>query len=311
MDLVKKTWNTPFVSVKNSCITKHFISHSEYHHTDGIGTKGIYHFQKRSFKYAVIDALAMNLNDMALQRAIPYALTNHLFLPEDDQKAIIEIINHLSKECKNKNIAITGGETAIHNNIEGLELSITMLGFLNKPPKINKFRIGDALIGIKSNGLHSNGFTKIRELYGNDLKPEFIAPTYIYSNLILDICSKFNIYGMTHITGGGFTKIKNFLRKNADAAILNNHKLNSHHIFYEIHRKMFIKKNAIETDKEMYKTFNCGIGFIFGIKKEDVIKCLNFIKEKSDFEADIIGKIIPGVGNVIIYSQFSNLTMVL
>lgn len=161
--LVKKTWHT-----------------SEYHHTDGIGTKGIYHWQKRSFENAVIDALAMNLNDMALKRATPYALIDHLFVPKDDNFAIIEIIENLVEKCKKRNIAITGGETTIHNNMEGIEISITMLGFLSGQPKINKFRIDDAMIGIGSNGLHSNGFTKIRELYSNDFKPEFIKPTYIY-----------------------------------------------------------------------------------------------------------------------------------
>lgn len=308
--LVKRTWDTNYVNVANWRVTKYFNPNTEYHHTDGIGTKGIYHLQKRSFKNAVIDALAMNLNDLAIEGAVPYGLVDHLLMTEEDVKAIYEIMENLSKECKKRNIAITGGETAIHNNMEGLEISITMLGYLNNPPKINKFRAGDMLVGLESSGLHSNGFTRIRELYGNGFCPEFIVPTYIYLDLILDICSEFKIYGMAHITGGAFTKIKGFLSRNANAKIFRNHKLNPQNIFSDIYSKILFEKDPHKASEEMYKTFNCGIGFIFGIREKDVEKCLNYIKEKSNFKADVVGEVVSGLGNVIIESNFSNNTII-
>lgn len=292
LDLIRQTWGTPYVSVKDRVVERKF-SYPEYHHSDGIGTKGVYHWEKRTFRNAVIDALAMNLNDLAMARARPYAIIDHLFLPEDDNSAIYEIMKYLTEECKSRNIAITGGETAIHNNMKGLELSVTMLGFVKKP-KVNQFKINDVLIGIESNGLHSNGFTKVREIFGNEYRPEFTLPTNIYLDTILSLDEKFDIHGMMHITGGAFTKLKDLLY-NSDAVITNNHKIKPKEIFLELYEKGI-------SDEEMYKTFNCGIGFVLGINKKDVDKCLNEIK---DFKADIIGEVVSGKDNVRIKSKFS------
>ena len=293
LELIQKTWETPYVSVKNGIVKKKF-SYPEYFHSDGIGTKGIYHWEKRSFKNAVLDALAMNLNDILLVNAEPYGILNHLFLPKDDKKAILEIIENLAKECKKRKIAVLGGETAIHNDMKGMELSITALGFIEKP-KENKFQIGDVLIGLESNGLHSNGFTKIREVFGKEFISEFIAPTFIYFNTVFPLIKKFNIHGMTHITGGAFTKLKDLLI-NADAQLKKNHKLQPQPIFEEIYKKGV-------SDEEMYKIFNCGIGFILSVQIKDAERVLHKIK---DFKADIIGKIIPGSGKIRIESVFSD-----
>lgn len=289
---IKQTWETPYVSLKNGVVKKKF-SYPEYHHSDGIGTKGIYHWKKRSFRNAVIDALAMNLNDLALMRATPYAIIDHIFLPKDDKEAILELIKYLARECKKRKIVITGGETAIHDNMNGMELSLTMLGFIKKQ-KANRFKIGDFLIGIESNGLHSNGFTKVREIFKKEYKPDFIAPTHIYLETILELDKKINIHGMTHITGGAFTKLKDFL-SNSDAIITNIHKLKPQKIFFELYEKGI-------SDKEMYKTFNCGVGFVLGIAPKNVNKCLEKIKS---FRADVIGKVTAGKGRVKIQSQFS------
>lgn len=291
--LIQKTWNTPFVSVKAN-ITKKKFSFPEFAHSDGIGTKGIYHWKKRTFKNGVLDALAMNLNDMLMMNAQPYAILNHLFLPEDDKRAILEIIGYLSKECRKRKIAILGGETAIHNDMEGMELSMTMLGFVKKP-KENGFRGGDILIGIESNGLHSNGFTKIREIFGKKIKPEFTAPTFIYFDKIFPLIEEFNIHGICHITGGAFTKLKGLLNS-ADIKVKRTHNLRPPKIFKELYKKKI-------SDKEMYKIFNCGIGLILSTYPKEAIRILRQIK---NFKADIIGEVISGNGKVEIESIFSN-----
>ena len=293
LKLIQKTWKTPYVSVKNQIIKKKF-SFPEYCHTDGIGTKGIYHWGKRTFKNAVMDALAMNLNDLLMMNAKPYAILNHLFLPKDDKAAILEIISHLSQECQKRKIAILGGETAIHNDMTGMELSITMLGFVKKP-KINQFKIGDVLIGISSNGLHSNGFSKVREVFGKKIKPEFTTPTSIYFDGIFPLIKKYDIQGIAHITGGAFSKLKDLLN-GADAKITRNHKLKPPKIFKELYKKGI-------SDEAMYKIFNCGIGLVLSVRPKYVDKAL---KETKNFKTDIIGKIMPGNGKVIIESAFSN-----
>jgi phosphoribosylformylglycinamidine cyclo-ligase len=282
LELIKQTWETPYVSVKTDAkgvypIIKKKFSYLEVDHTDGIGTKGIYHWQQRTFRNAALDALAMNLNDLALMRAIPYKLQNHILIPEDDKEAILEIVASLTEECKKRNIAITGGETSIHNNIDGLEISISISGFI-KNYKPNRFEIGDILIGIRSNGLHSNGFTKLREIFGKEYKPEFVEPTTIYLDIALALDERYDIHGMMHITGGAYTKLKDLLGC-ADVKIKRSHKLQPQPIFRDLYNRGI-------SDEEMYKTFNCGVGFILSVFPKDADK---IVSELDD--ADIIGEV--------------------
>ena len=291
LELIQETWNTPYVSIKDNVIEKR-ISYPDIDHTDGIGTKGIFHWQKQTFNNAVLDVLAMNLNDLALMRARPYKLSNHITVPEEDER-ILKIIEFLSRECKKRNIAIAGGEVSFHNNINGMDISATVSGFV-KNYKKNRFEVGDILLGIKSNGLHSNGFSKVREVFGEDYRPEFTEPTNIYSDIILSLDEKFDIHGMVHITGGAYTKIKDLLN-NANVYFKRDHRLQPHQIFKDLYQKGI-------SDEEMYKTFNCGIGFILSV---DSKSAKGIISEIKDFESDIIGKVVSGNGNVKIESLFS------
>jgi len=297
LELIRKTWKTPYISVKEGIypIFKKKFSYSEVDHTDGIGTKGVYHWQKKTLKNACLDALAMNLNDLVLVGARPYKLQSHLLIPEDDRKVILTLLKVLSEECLKRKIAITGGETSIHNNLNGLEIGITMSGFIKKQ-RINKFKKGDVLIGIKSNGLHSNGFTKIKEIFGKEFRPEFVRPTYIYSETILSLDEQFNLHGMMHITGGAYMKLKDLLGKE-DIRIEREHKLLPQKIFREIYEKGV-------SDEEMYKTFNCGIGFILSISPREAKRVI--LKLNNDgFKADIIGEVTLGTGKIKIESAFS------
>lgn len=294
--IIKTTWDTPYVHVDETGIyRKRNLFTPEFHHTDGIGRKGEEHWRHRTFQAAVQDALAMNLNDFCLARAYPTTLCNHLFLPQDDHQAIEKIISYLAAECRMRHIAMTAGETAIHNNMNGMELSITMSGF-KRSSRPNKFCEGDMLIGIASSGLHSNGFTKVYELLGDTLPSVLIAPTLIYFDIIGRIDREYNIHGMAHITGGAFTKLKRFLGHH-DACIGRNHHLDPHPIFWEL-----LKKGVSE--KDMYTIFNCGIGFIFGVSPECVDGCLSMLQPT--FKAAVVGNIISGIGKVHIQSKFSH-----
>lgn len=294
LNLIKRTWNSPYLTVTPAtyAIFKRKFNYLEVDHTDGIGTKGYYHWKKKTFKNAVLDALAMNLNDLAILGAIPYKLQNHIIAPKDNDKAILEIIKTLSRECIKRKIVITGGETSIQNTSSGLDISITMSGFI-KEKKQNGFRVGDTLIGLASNGLHSNGFTLVRQIFKNKFREEFVRPTKIYSDLLLPLFEKYNLHGRMHITGGAFTKLKDLLDKNRDAIITNTHKLKPQPIFYELY------KNGV-SDEEMYKTFNCGIGFVLSVSPKDAPLILKETK------GQIIGMVVDGSGRVRISSMFSN-----
>ncbi|MEK7629437.1 MAG: AIR synthase-related protein [Patescibacteria group bacterium] len=292
LKLIENTWNTPYVKIEKDIypiITKKF-SYPEVQHTDGIGTKGYYHWQKRTFKNAVSDALAMNLNDLAMIRAIPYAIQNHIVLPKDDHKAILEIVKALAFECSKRKIAMTGGETSIHSGSDGMDICVTISGFIKNRRK-NRCQTGDILIGLASNGLHSNGLTKTREILGSKYKPEFTEPTKIYLDEILSLFNICEINGMMHITGGAFTKLKDILGNN-NAIISHTKKLEPQKIFYDMYSKIL-------SNKIMYSTFNCGIGFVLSVPKQEVSKILSKIKN-----SDIIGEIVKGKGKVSIKSAF-------
>jgi len=296
--LVKQTWETPFVSIQNGAIKRRF-DYPEIDHTDGIGTKGYYHWQKQTWKNAVLDSLAMNLNDLSTYRARAYKLQNHILIPEEDER-LLAIIKLLSEECKKRNIAISGGECAFHNDIPGLEISTTISGFIKKV-KTNKPKVND-IIGIKSNGLHSNGFTKVRKVFGKKILPEFTEPTLIYADMLLELDERFDIHQMVHITGGAYTRLRNLL-PNADVQITKEHSLVPQNIFKELYKK------GIQ-DEEMYTTFNCGVGFMLFVEKKDTNKIIQEINQQG-FQGDIIGELIAGAGKVKIESMFSKKTLIL
>lgn len=294
-ELIEKTWDNPYVTIEKGIypVIKKKFDWPEVDHSDGIGSKGIYHWQKRTFKSAVFDALAMNLNDLALMRAVPYKLQNHIIIPEDDNEAIIEIISALSDECVKRNIAITGGETSIQSNLKGMDIGMTVSGVIQNV-KSNKIREGDMLVGFKSNGIHSNGFSKVREIFSEEIWQEFTESTVVYIDDILKIDEKYNIHGMMHMTGGSYTKLKDITDGNIDLEISNSHKLKPQKIFHEIYRKGV-------SDEDMYKTFNCGVGFIISVSKEDAKKIVNQYTD-----TDIIGFAVAGSGKVQIKSAFSD-----
>jgi len=293
LSLIESTWSSPYVKVKRGLypVFERKISFPEVQHTDGIGMKGFYHWRKKSFRYAVLDALAMNLNDLAMVGATPYALQNHIVLPKDDHKAILAIVRELAKECRKRKIVMTGGETSIHSDMPGMDISITVSGFVKNFPK-NQCRVGDILIGIKSNGLHSNGITRVRKIFVNQNREEFTAPTRIYLDEILSVMVRHKINGMMHITGGAFTKLKDILNK-ADATINQPRKLQPQNIFREIY-------DSGVSDEKMYSTFNCGVGFVLSVPRSEAGKILSEIPNSA-----VLGEVVRGVGKIKILSSFS------
>jgi len=291
LKLIESTWNTPYVKVRRGVypLIEKKVDFLEVDHTDGIGTKGFYHWKAGTFRAAVIDALAMNLNDLALVRAVPYKLSNHITVPKEDER-VFKIVQAMVLECRKRKIAMVGGENSFHDNIGGLDISMTVSGFVVDPQQ-NLPKIGDVLIGLKSSGIHSNGATKIRKIFGSELRKEFTIPTAIYLDQILKLVKKHQINGMMHITGGAFTKLKDIL-SGADAIIEQPKKLLPQKIF----REMFTRGLS---NKTMYSTFNCGIGFVLSVPKHEVRGVTSSLKNSA-----VIGEVIKGNGTVHITSAF-------
>ena len=296
--LIESTWKTPYVMVRpgvSPIIEKKFTG-LEIQHADGVGTKGVYHWRKKTFKSAVIDAFAMNVNDLAMAGATPYAAVDHITTCDMGDKTALALVRALAALCKKHRIALVGGETSHQDTIQGFDISVVMSGFISKP-RTNRFRVGDVLVGIKSSGLHSNGFTKVRQMFGKgEWRADFTRPTAIYLPAILTLLKKHEIHGMMHITGGAFTKLNDLLL-GADAVIEVPRALAPQPIFRELHERGV-------SDRAMYTTFNCGVGFVLSAAPRDAARIVAATPHTA-----IIGRIENGKGLVRIVSAFTGRTL--
>jgi phosphoribosylformylglycinamidine cyclo-ligase len=314
LSVIKRTWHTKYCEVTQqgqyAAVRKKvwYSPIADIDHTDGIGTKGYYLWKRKYWTGSAYDAFAMNINDLAMVRAIPYKTQAHLILPEELPVAIVSTMEQVANLAEEYDIAVTGGETSIQNTLNGIELALTMSGLIGEFargskyeytfPPVNQCQDGDVLVGIASNGIHSNGWTKVREVFGDDLPDFCLKWTRLYYHEVKNICETVKVNAMMHITGGAFTKLRRILGK-TDALIHNMHKLTPQRIFLDIYEKGKL------TDLEMYKIFNCGIGFILSLPPQSAEAVLG----KPDF--DVIGRVVGGNGKVAIQSSFSNREIVL
>jgi phosphoribosylformylglycinamidine cyclo-ligase len=225
-------------------------------------------------------------------QAEPLFFLDYLVTDKINLKVSKEIIKGIAKGCKNSNCSLIGGETAEHPNAfpKGkFDLAGFCVGVLEKDSKklSNKAKKDDVLIGLKSNGLHSNGFSLIRKLIekkklklnqkfkGSSLGKALLKPTKIYVNEILSIRNKMKISALSHITGGGLTgNLERIIPNNLSAFISLGPK-------YPFNDDLFslIESNSNLNRAEMLSTFNCGIGMILSIKKNDLVQCKNLLKK--------------------------------
>ena len=248
-------------------------------HTDGVGTKVMIAQMLNKFDTIGIDCIAMNANDIICVGAKPLAFVDYIALKKPDDNLLKEIMKGLVKGAKEAGVAIIGGETAVMPDLlagreQGFDLAGSMIGIAKRDRLIlgDDIREGDLILGLDSNGLHSNGYTlarkillkhyrldeKIKELR-TTLAKELLKPTRIYVNDILDILDKYEVHGLAHITGGAFSKLSRLGRYKFIIDKMPRPK--------PIFR--LIQELANLDDKEMFNTFNMGIGFC--IIAKDVI----------------------------------------
>jgi len=277
-ELIRKTWkDNPYLDVRDGYYVEFIKKHSgaEVDHTDGIGTKGVVHWNRRTLKEAAQDVLAMNVNDLVLCGAKPYKAQVHLMLPQDDHRAIEEIMIHLSDLCADRKIAITGGETSIHSNLTGMEISLMVSGVVTEKwltPRLAQH--GDRLVCIPSSGVHSNGFTLIGELYGvfneQEFMPWMTTPTRLYDHLVLG--RKLPVHAAMHITGGAWSKLAEIL-PNYGTAHLDEWTIPEPFldIFrrYEMYYDAGVAAREARPVETMYRTFNMGVGMVLAVPAED------------------------------------------
>ncbi|MDY4559076.1 MAG: phosphoribosylformylglycinamidine cyclo-ligase [Eubacteriales bacterium] len=275
---------------------------------DGVGTKLKYAFVSDKHDTVGIDAVAMCVNDIVCQGARPLFFLDYFATGKLDPEKVATVVKGVADGCKLSGCALIGGETAEMPSFypDGeYDMAGFAVGIVDKEKVINgkNIKAGDVLIGLESSGVHSNGFSLIRKLFGEtkseiDVYDErlqktygeaLLEPTRIYVKSILGLMQKVEVKGIAHITGGGF--IENIPRVFPDGIgceiDLNSYKLSP---LYEI-----IKEKSGLKNEQLYNTFNMGIGMVVVVDKKDAdltIATLNELGEK----AHLVGKTINGKG---------------
>jgi phosphoribosylaminoimidazole synthetase len=271
--------------------------------TDGVGTKIEIANVLNKYDTIGIDLVAMSVNDLIVQGAKPLLFLDYISINKIDLKKLKSIIKGIVNGCEQSECELVGGETAeMPGTYEKGKFDIA--GFAvgvvgkNKILSKNKIKNNDLVLAIPSSGLHSNGYSLVRYLLNkkkinikknNFLRTELLRPTKIYVKEVLKLIDKNLINGCANITGGGLAdNIKRIIPENLVAEI-DLKKINTSKIF------RWLKKNDI-SDKEMLKTFNCGVGFCLIISPKNLDKVKKYFTK--EFKPYVIGKISKGKNKV-------------
>lgn len=281
--------------------------------TDGVGTKLKLAFMMDKHDTIGQDCVAMCVNDVLCQGAKPLFFLDYVATGKLKAEKVAEIVKGIADGCKKAGCALIGGETAEMPGFyaEGeYDVAGFTVGIVDKSKIITgkEIEAGDAVIGIASSGIHSNGFSLVRKLFfevekaslekyydelGSTLGEELIKPTKIYVHPVMEVLKEVKVKGICHITGGGFYEnIPRILPEETNVQIY----LDS----WEIPPifKLMQRIGEIE-EKEMFKTFNMGIGMMLVVKQEDTKKAMEILKACGEqvFE---IGKITEGQKQVVL-----------
>jgi phosphoribosylformylglycinamidine cyclo-ligase len=244
--------------------------------TDGVGSKVLIANEMKRWNTVGIDCIAMNVNDLLAIGAEPLSFVDYLAIAQPDEELMAQIGEGLQKGAQLSRMTIVGGETAtLPEIVNGFDLAGTCLGAVKKDDIITGEKItkGDYLVGVSSNGVHSNGYTLARKIieqssynyhdpFPYNLKTtigdELLIPTRIYIE-ILDVLKECDVHGLAHITGSGLLK----LQRITDLGFNIHSPLEPQSIF------KFLQEEGNVDDLEMYKTFNMGMGFIIVLPEQD------------------------------------------
>ena len=269
--------------------------------TDGVGSKVMVANEMRRWDTVGIDCMAMNVNDALCMGARPLAFVDYLAIEKTDPAMAEEIGKGLKKGADIAGIPIIGGETAtLPEIIKGFDLAGTCVGVVeHELPK--KIVPGDIIIGLRSSGLHSNGYTLARKVFTengysyHDTIPELdgrigdilLVPTQIYVKEILELMNHIDVKGIAHITGSGLRKMK---RMSHEVCFSLDEPLEPQKIF----RVMQELGNI--SDEEMYQTFNMGMGMAVVVDEKDTDDALSILKKHSEVDVKVVGRVKEGEG---------------
>ena len=278
--------------------------------TDGVGTKIEIANLINKYDTIGIDLVAMSVNDLIVQGAKPLFFLDYISINKINLTKLKSIIKGILKGCEISNCDLVGGETAeMPGTYEKGKFDIAgfAVGIVDKKKILNKNKIkkNDLILAIPSNGLHSNGYSLVRAIINKKkinirknyfLKKELIKPTKIYVKEILNLIDKKLLNGCANITGGGLPDNIKRIVPNKLCAEIDLAKIKTSKIF------KWLKRNNIK-DKEMLKTFNCGVGFCIIINPKNLNKIKKYFSK--DYKPYVIGKISKRLNRVKLNGRIS------
>ena len=271
--------------------------------TDGVGTKVEIANTLNKFDTIGIDLVAMSVNDLIVQGAKPLLFLDYISINKIDLKKLKSILKGIVKGCKISNCELVGGETAEMPGTYAkskFDIAGFAVGIVDGNKILDKKNIkkNDLILAVPSNGIHSNGYSLVRYVLKKNninfknnkfLKKELIKPTKIYVNEILNLIKSKLLNSCANITGGGLEDNIKRVIPDGFSADIDLDKVKTKKIF------KWLKQNNIN-DKEMLKTFNCGVGFCLIIKPQNLKKINKFFSK--EFKPYVIGKITSGKNKV-------------
>lgn len=280
--------------------------------TDGVGTKLKIAFLMNKHDTIGIDCVAMCVNDIICVGAKPLIFLDYIACGKNYPEKISEIVKGISEGCVQSNCALIGGETAEMPDFyakDEYDLAGYSTGIVDKSKIINNSLIkkGDIIIALSSSGIHSNGFSLIRKILNidnsniNNVVKELgkksigeilLTPTKIYVKPILKLLKKIKVKGISHITGGGFYENIPRCIPNGLCAEIEKNKIKILPIF------KYIQKIGNIEDRDMFNTFNMGVGMCIIVSKKDAEKTIEILNSCKE-DAYIIGKIIENKEKII------------
>ncbi|MBR3426052.1 MAG: phosphoribosylformylglycinamidine cyclo-ligase [Neisseriaceae bacterium] len=267
--------------------------------TDGVGTKLRLAFEWNRHDTVGIDLVAMSVNDILVQGAEPLFFLDYFACGKLNVEQAAQVIQGIAKGCEQSGCALIGGETAEMPDMYPVgeyDLAGFAVGVAEKEQLITGKEIvaGDCVLGLASNGIHSNGFSLVRKILdkanpdldaefdnGKSLKDAILAPTRLYVKPLLAVMKTIKIKGMAHITGGGLLEnIPRVLPENTVAEI----KAAAWQM-----PKLFqwLQENGNVAQHEMYRTFNCGIGMVVIISAQDKQKTIELLQQQGETVFDL------------------------
>ncbi len=281
--------------------------------TDGVGTKLKLAFIMDKHDTVGIDCVAMCVNDVICSGAKPLFFLDYIACGKNVPERIADIVKGVAEGCVQSGSALIGGETAEMPGfypVDEYDLAGFSVGVVDKEKILNnkEMQEGDVIIALPSSGVHSNGFSLVRKVFdvenadiktplerlgGKSIGETLLTPTKIYVKPILALLEEVKVKGISHITGGGF--YENIPRSIPDGlgAKVNKSAVKILPIF------SLLQETGNIPERDMFNTFNMGVGMSVVVNKEDASKAIEILKANGE-DAYIIGEIIKSDDKIII-----------